>query len=282
MALPATAALSIVDQRFAAFRAGLRLWRLRWAQVVAGHRHSPLLRRLLLAGPPQPAQPASNMDRLLRLLLIATATVARCGTPPRASAVHQINNELTRVVFASDATDIWPVGIESVGGAAAAKIALGLRSPGSWQVALHSNLSMLVTSHPSNCTSMVVDESGLPSILVTQWSGCSSGADSRAGKNDGAAAAAEPALLAPVLTVRTRWELPAGSDTVRTTIEVVVANADETPYRLWLARHPRVAVLPLGSQGSDRLARGILGGEVFGNPIAYRGANKRPNRWCCI
>eukprot|EP01046_Picozoa_sp_COSAG06_P048173 COSAG06_NODE_7147_length_2610_cov_12.164476_2_plen_97_part_00 len=35
------------------------------------------------------------------------------------------------------------------------------------------------------------------SILVTQWSGCSSGADSRAGKNDGrgAAAAAEPALL---------------------------------------------------------------------------------------
>ena len=68
------------------------------------------------------------MDRLLRLLLIATATVARCGTPPRASAVHQINNELTRVVFASDATDIWPVGIESVGGgAAAAKIALGLR-----------------------------------------------------------------------------------------------------------------------------------------------------------
>ena len=129
---------------------------------------------------------------------------------------------------------------------------------------------------------MVVDESGLSSILVTQWSGCSSGADSRAGKNDGAAAAAEPALLAPVLTVRTRWELPAGSDTVRTTIEVVVANADETPYRLWLARHPRVAVLPLGSQGSDRLARGILGGEVFGNPIAYRGANKRPNRWFYI
>ena len=164
-----------------------------------------------------------------------------------------ISNPHATVTFEASATDGWPSSISATRpGSAAVAIALGPRAPGSWEVALHNatDTATLLKVYPANCSSFALDTSE-PAALSMVWRGC--------GAYRGGGAGAHRVAV----DVTTRWVLPEGSDTLHTTLEAEVTSPDDTPYRLWLARHPRIAIQPLGTDGSDRLARGILGGEIL-------------------
>ena len=174
------------------------------------------------------------------------AAARRVGGPSATKRVA-ISNPHATVTFEASATDGWPSSISAAArpGAAAVAIALGPRAPGSWEVALHNatDTATLLKVYPANCSSFALDTSE-PAALSMVWRGCS-------GRHRVA------------VDVTTRWVLPEGSDTLHTTVEAEVTRPEDTPYRLWLARHPRIAIQPLGTDGSDRLARGILGGEIL-------------------
>jgi hypothetical protein len=179
---------------------------------------------------------------------------------------HEISNALTKVTFMTSATDGWPISIAAIpttAGGTPVAIALGARSPGSWEIALHNrtDATTLLKVYPSNCSSFSLDNAEVPSELVMIWTKCKPFLGGGAGGD---------AALRPIVSVKTRWTLKTDSDTLQTTLEAEVTNPEDTPYRLWLARHPRIAIQPLGRNGSDRLARGIIGGIVFGDPIGYR------------
>lgn len=209
----------------------------------------------------------------------ATATAAKDATLPKprrsvgAVDVAQrvtISNSMATVIFECGATDGWPSRVSAsasppdVGAGTArqqppASIFLAPRSPGSWEVALHNatDTATLLKVFPANCSSFTLDTSE-PAALSMVWRACETRTSGGISKK------------VVAVDVTTHWVLPSGSDTLHTTVEANVTNADETPYRLWLVRHPRIAIQQLGTNGSDRLARGLLGGDVRGDPIGYR------------
>ena len=178
-----------------------------------------------------------------------------------------IRNSRVAVDFETSGTDGWPVMIQDVPRHASVAqpvtIALGPRSPGSWEVALHNetDVGTLLKVYPSNCSSFSVEMSKADELWMV-WGSC----EATVGTVGSIASRADRVLV----DVQTHWLLPPDSDTLHTTIQADITNAADTPYRLWLARHPRIAIEQMGANGSDRLARGVLGGEVLGDPIGYR------------
>ena len=196
--------------------------------------------------------------------LFAAVAGAEAGPSRQATTIR---NSRVAVDFETSGTDGWPVRIQEVPAQASsvvepAAIALGPRSPGSWEVALHNetDVGTLLRTYPSNCSSFSVQTAGATELWMV-WRSC------EAPVGTGSSRAGADRVL---VDVKTHWFLPADSDTLHTTIQADITNAADTPYRLWLARHPRIAIEQIGVNGSDRLARGVLGGEVHGDPIGYR------------
>ena len=184
------------------------------------------------------------------------------STSPRLRGATSIRNSMVVVEFETSGTDGWPINIQHAPEQASAAdlavtIVLGPRSLGSWEVALHNetDVGTLLRIYPSNCSSFAVETTESASLWMV-WRSCEARAGSVASR--------------VLVDVQTHWFLPADSDTLHTTIQTDITNAADTPYRLWLARHPRIAIAPIGANGSDRLARGVLGGEVLGDPLGYR------------
>eukprot|EP01043_Picozoa_sp_COSAG02_P015972 COSAG02_NODE_693_length_18428_cov_268.516722_9_plen_1031_part_00 len=193
------------------------------------------------------------------------------GGADRSRRVVTIHNSRAVVDFESSGTDGWPVRIHSVPTQSSSAtqqpvgIALRPRSAGSWEVALHNetDVGTLLRTYPSNCSSFQVQSSRAAELWMV-WRSCEAPVGTTNSRND--ALGGHRVLV----NVQTHWFLPADSDTLHTTIQVDVTNAADTAYRLWLVRHPQIAIEQIGQNGSDRLARGVLGGEVLGDPIGYR------------
>ncbi len=202
---------------------------------------------------------------LLKLAFQLLASTVPCALAATLSAQdHTLSNGTVDLKFKQEGTtvghsNLWLTSIESLGQQTIA-LEQGLPlwnvetridpSPGSYDLDIvPTDLALVVRKTVAG---------GVHSLTAT-W-----------GPGTVAAPSGSPSAGPQVKVVAT-WTLKAGEDMASTTISVQILNPTATDYRLWLTRYPRVAVSCLDADldGSDRLAMGRNGGQLYGDPIHY-------------